>query len=171
MAELSGQDCMMCGKKELTLHEEEIDIPHFGKTFVFGMFCNACGYRKQDLEPVEKKQGTEYTIEVNSEDDMSIKIIKASTGTLKIPRIITMESGENSEGFITNIEGVLERVKKAIQSAAEAEEDDKAARKKAKNMIKKINNVILGREKLKITLSDKSGNSAIISDKVAKKKL
>tara|TARA_Y100000310_G_C20695119_1_gene825109 strand:- start:3157 stop:3672 length:516 start_codon:yes stop_codon:yes gene_type:complete len=171
MSELSGQDCMMCGKKDLTLHEEEIDIPHFGKTFVFGMFCNACGYRKQDLESAENKQGYEYTIEVDSEDDMSIKVVKASTGTLKIPRIITMEAGENSNGFISNIEGVIERVKKAIQSAADAESEDKAAKKKAKNMIKKLNNVVLGREKLKITLSDKSGNSAIISDKVTKKKL
>ena len=54
------------------------------------MFCNACGYRKQDLESSEQKQGFEYTIEVDSEEDMSIKIVKASTGTLKIPRIITM---------------------------------------------------------------------------------
>lgn len=171
MSELTGQDCMICGKKELTLHEEEVDIPHFGKTFVFGMYCNACGYRKQDLEPAEQKPACEYTIEIDSEDDMSIKVVKASTGTLKIPRIITMESGEGSEGFITNIEGLIERVKKAIQSAAESEEDDKAAKKKAKNMIKKLNNVILGREKLKISISDPNGNSAIISDKVVKKKL
>lgn len=171
MAELNGQDCMICGKKELTLHEEEVDIPHFGKTFVFGMYCNACGYRKQDLEPAEKHPGCEYTIEIDSEADMSIKIVKASTGTLKIPRIITMEAGENSNGFITNIEGLLERVKKAVQAAADNEEDDKAAKKKAKNMIKKINKVIFGQEKLKIVLSDPEGNSAIISDKVTKKKL
>ncbi len=171
MSELKGQDCMMCGKKQLTLHEEEVDIPHFGKTFVFGMYCGACGYRKSDLEAQEKHPGMQYVMEVDSEDDMSVKVIKASTGTIKIPRIITMEAGSGSNGFISNIEGLLERVKKAIQSAADSEEDDKAAKKKAKNMIKKLNNVILGREKLKITLSDPSGNSAIISDKAQKKKL
>ncbi|MBT4445930.1 ZPR1 zinc finger domain-containing protein [archaeon] len=171
MAEMKGQDCMMCGKKELTLHEEEIDIPHFGKTFVFGMYCVACGYRKSDLEASEKHPGMQFTIEIDSEDDMSIKVVKASTGTIKIPRIITMESGEGSESFVTNIEGLIERIKKIIQSAADAETEDKAAKKKAKNMIKKLNNVVLGREKLKIVISDKSGNSAIISDKAVKKKL
>ena len=43
MAELTGQDCMMCGKKELTLHEEEVDIPHFGKTFVLVCFVMLVG--------------------------------------------------------------------------------------------------------------------------------
>ena len=31
MPELTGQPCMMCGEKKAVLHEEEIDIPHFGK--------------------------------------------------------------------------------------------------------------------------------------------
>ena len=118
----------------------------------------------------EKKQGMQYTLEINSEDDMSIKVVKSSGATVKIPRIITMESGPASNGYITNVEGVLERVKKIIESAAESE-DDKDAKKKAKKMIKKINNAILGRDKLKLVISDPSGNSTIISDKVKKKKL
>ena len=170
MAELPGQMCMMCGEKKATLHEEEIDVPHFGKTFVFGIFCNGCGYRKNDLEVSEKKQPMQYALEINSEDDMSIKVVKSSEATLKIPRIITMESGPASNGFITNVEGVLERIKKIIESAAESE-DDSDAKKKARKMIKKINNVILGRDKLKLIVSDPSGNSAIISDKATKKKL
>ena len=170
MPELMGQQCMMCGKKKATLHEEEIDIPHFGKTFVFGIYCEGCGYRKNDLEVSEKKQAMQYTLEISSEDDLSIKVVKSSGATVKIPRIITMESGPASNGYITNVEGVLERVKKIIESAAESE-DDKDARKKAKNMIKKINNVILGRDKLKLVISDPTGNSIIISDKVQKKKL
>ena len=160
---------MMCGEKKATLHEEEIDIPHFGKTYVFGIYCNACGYRKSDLEAAERHQGMEYTLEISSEDDMSIKVVKSSEAGIKIPRIITIEPGPGSNGYVTNVEGVLERVKKAVESAVD--EDDKDARKKAKNMIKKINNAILGRDKLKLTITDPSGNSAIISDKVTKKKL
>jgi zinc finger protein len=171
MSELKGQDCMVCGKKELTLHEETVDIPHFGKTFVFGMYCSACGYRKSDLESEQKHPGMQYTIEINSEADLTIKVVKSSTGTIKIPRVITMESGEGSDSFITNVEGLLERVKKSIQSAADSEADDKSAKKKAKNLIKKLNNVIVGRESLKIVVSDPQGNSIIISDKVQKKKL
>tara|TARA_Y100000031_G_scaffold142220_1_gene171544 strand:- start:304 stop:816 length:513 start_codon:yes stop_codon:yes gene_type:complete len=170
MSEISGQECLVCAKKELTLREDEVDIPHFGRVFVFSMQCNGCGYRKADLEPVEKKEPASYTFEINSEDDLNVKIVKSGTATVKIPRIITIESGPSSEGYITNVEGLIERIKKIIQSAAESE-DDKSVKKKAKNQIKKLNNVLLGRESLKIIISDPSGNSAIISDKTQKSKV
>ena len=169
MSEISGQECLVCGKKELILREDEVDIPHFGRVFVFSMQCNGCGYRKADLEPAEKKDPATYTFEINSEDDLNVKIVKSGNATIKIPRIITIESGPSSEGYITNIEGLIERVKKIIQSAAESE-DDKSVKKKAKNQVKKLNNVLLGRESLKIIISDPSGNSAIISDKTQKSK-
>ena len=159
----------MCGKKGLTLREEEVDIPYFGRVFVFSMSCTECGFRKADLEPAEKKDPASYTLEVSSEEDLNVKIVKSGAATIKIPRIITIEAGPASNGYVTNVEGLLERVKKVIQSAAEAE-DDKAVVKKAKNQVKKINNVLLGRDSLKIIVSDPSGNSAIISDKAQKSK-
>lgn len=169
MNEIKGQPCHLCGKKSLTLREEEVDVPHFGRVFIFSMQCDACGFRKADLEPAEPKDPATYTIEVSSEDDMNIKVVKSGEATLKIPRIITIEPGPASEGYITNIEGVIERVKKVIQAAAESEED-KDAKKKVKNMIKKLNRTQFGQEKLKIIISDPTGNSAIISDKAQKSK-
>ena len=170
MSEIKNQPCMMCGKNKCTLREDEVDIPYFGRVFLLSMSCDACGSHKTDLEPAERKEPTEFVFEVSSEEDLSVKVVKSGEATIKIPRIITMEPGPASEGFVTNIEGLLERVKKIIQSAADSE-DEKDAKKKAKNLIKKINNVLLGRDKLKITISDKTGCSAIISDKATKKKL
>ena len=46
-----------------------------------------------------------------------------------------------------------------------------ALKKKAKNMLKKLNRTMWGQEKLKIIIEDPSGNSAIISDKAKKSKL
>ena len=170
MPEITGQQCHFCGANELTLKEEEIDIPYFGKVFVLSMECSACNYRKADVEPVEEKEPCKYTLEVDSEDDMNIKIIKSGTAKVKIPHVITMEPGPASEGFVTNVEGLLERIKNTIQSAGESEEDD-SARKKAKNLVKKLNKVILGSEKLKIIIEDETGHSAIISEKAQKSKL
>ena len=107
---------------------------------------------------------------MSSEDDLNIKIVKSGEAVLKIPHIITVEPGPVSEGYITNVEGVIERVKKMIQSSVEGEEDE-SLRKKAKNMIKKLNKVVLGRETLKIIIEDQSGHSAIISDKAVKGKI
>ena len=170
MPEIKDQPCPFCGEKKCTLMEEEIDIPHFGRVFVFSMDCTACGTRKSDVEPAEKKEPCKYTLEVNSEEDMNIKIVKSGQATVKIPRIITIEPGPASSGYITNVEGLIERVKTAIESSIEGEED-KAARKKGKNMIKKLNKVIFGSESIKIIIEDPSGHSAIISEKAQKGKL
>ena len=171
MAELTGQQCAFCGENKLTLREEEVEIPFFGRVFVLSMDCTGCGYRKADVEPAEQKEPCKYTLEVSSDADLNIKIIKSAEATVKIPHVITIESGPASEGYITNVEGLLEKVKAMIQSAADAEEDDPAAKNKGKNLIKKLNKVLVGREVLKIIIEDSSGHSAIISDKAQKSKI
>lgn len=170
MSEIKGQQCPFCGAKKATLQEEEIDIPYFGRVFVLSMLCEGCGVNKSDVEPAEKKEPCKYTLEVNAEEDLNIKIVKSGNATVKIPHIISMEPGPASSGYVTNVEGLLERVKKIIESSVESE-DDNSIRKKAKNHIKKLNKVILGREKLKITIEDPSGHSAIISEKAQKSKI
>lgn len=169
MPELTKQPCPICRKKGLSLKEEEVEVPYFGKVFVFSMNCSECGYNKSDIEPVERREPCKYTLEISSEDDLNVKIVKSGEATIKIPHVITIEAGPASNGYITNVEGLLERVKKAIESSVD--EEDEAAKKKAKNLIKKINKVIFGREKLKIIIEDPSGNSAIISEKAVKGKI
>jgi zinc finger protein len=170
MSELTDQHCGFCGKKEMTLREEEIEVPHFGRVFVLSMSCSGCGYHKSDLEPAESKEPCKYTLEIDSENDLNVKIVKSGEATLKIPHIITMEPGPASNGYVTNVEGILERVKKIIQSQYESEDDD-SIKKKCKNILKKLSKITLGREKTKIILEDKTGHSAIISDKAVKSKI
>jgi len=170
MAEIKDQECPFCGENKATLKEEEIEIPYFGRVFVLSMECEGCGTRKSDVEPADPKEPCKYTLEIDSEDDLNIKIVKSGQATVKIPRIITMEPGPASNGYVTNVEGLFERAKKIIQSAGEAE-DDPVAKKKAKNLIKKINQILVGREKIKISIEDPSGHSCIVSDKAVKGKL
>lgn len=170
MAELKGQECHLCGEKKLILREEELEIPHFGKVYVLTMECEACGYKKSDIEPAEAKEPCRYTLEIESDADLNIRIVKSGEATVKIPHIITMEPGVASEGYITNVEGLLEKVKKIIESSLEAEEDEDA-KNKGRNLVKKLGKALVGREKLKIIIEDKTGHSAIISDKAQKTKL
>ena len=170
MPELNNQPCPFCPGKKATMKEEEIDIPYFGRVFVLSMECNDCGTRKSEVEPAEKKEPCKYTFEVTCEDDLNVKVVKSGEATVRIPRVITMESGPASNGYVTNIEGLLERVKKIIQSSVEGE-DDPAVRKKAKNLAKKVGKVLAGREKIKIIIEDPSGHSVIVSDKAQRSKL
>jgi len=168
--EIGGENCPICRKKTLTLREEESEVPYFGKVFVFSMTCSSCKYHKADLEAAEKHDASRFTLEVSSEDDMSIRVVKSSQATVKIPHVITITPGPASIGFVSNIQGLLERVKGVVETARDGE-DDPAAKKKAKNLLKKLQKVIWGQEKIKITIEDPTGNSAIISDKAVVKKL
>ncbi len=167
---IEGQPCPMCSQNKLVLAEKETEIPYFGKVYVFSMTCHNCKYHKADLECAEHHEPAKYTLEVSSEEDLKIRIVKSAHAFVKIPHVLTIEPGPASNGFVTNVEGIINRAKFAIESARESEVD-KTAKKKAKKLIKKLNNVLWGRDKLKIIIEDKTGNSAIISDKVVKNKL
>ncbi len=167
---LGGQLCPMCRKKTLTLMESKLEVPYFGNVFVFSMTCSSCNYRKADLEAEEKKEPCKYTFEVKNKKDLNVRVIKSSEATVKIPHVGTMSPGPASEGFISNVEGIIVKFKEQVETLRDTEEDP-AAKKKAKKLLKKIQKVLWGNEKLKIIIEDPTGNSAIISDKAVKKKI
>ena len=171
MPEIKNQKCPMCGKDKLTLTEEDYEVPHFGKCFLMTMHCDSCHYHTSDVETEENKGPIKITFEVEKEDDMKVRVIKSSDATVKIPQMrMSMEPGTASTGFLSNIEGLLNRFKKIIESERD-NADDPSVRKKAKNLLKKLWKVELGDEKLKIIIDDPSGNSAIVSDRAETKKL
>ncbi len=167
---LAGQKCPICGKNSLTLTEAEMEVPYFGKMYLFSMDCSECKYHKADVEATETQEPCKWTIEVSGSKDLGIRVVKSASATVKIPFITTIESGPASNGYITNIEGMLNRVKKILEGLRDSAEDN-SDRKKAKNMLKKIQNAMWGSESLKIIIEDPSGNSAIISEKAVKSKL
>ena len=148
--------------------EDKQEIPYFGKVAVFSMTCSDCGFKKADVEAMEPKKPVKITFEIDCEEDMTVRVIKSSTATVTIPRIAKIEPGPASNGEVTNIEGILNRIKEQVENLKHSE-DDPASQKKCKNMLKKIQKVMWGREKIKITIEDPSGNSAIISEKAVTK--
>ena len=167
---MPGQTCPLCYKKTLTLTEEDAEVPYFGKVFIFSMTCSNCKYHKADIEAAEKKEPCKYTFEINNENDMKVRVVKGSGATVKIPHITTITPGPASQGFVTNIEGILNRVKYQIETARDTAEDN-SDKKKAKNLLKKLMKIMWGQEKQKIIIEDPSGNSAIISDRAEKSTL
>ncbi|MFH2020436.1 MAG: ZPR1 zinc finger domain-containing protein [archaeon] len=163
---LAGQPCPMCHKSTLTLREMDREIPHFGMAFIFSMDCQECDYHMADVELESSGKAVKYTLEIDSEADMSIRIIKSGQATIKIPHMVEVTPGPASNGYITNVEGVLNRIKNIIKS--QEDDEDPAVRKKAKNQLKKLQKVVWGREKLTMIITDPSGNSAIISEKAKK---
>lgn len=166
---LHGEMCPFCNTPNLTLMENDSDIPYFGQVALFSMTCSNCKYHKSDVECLENKGPVKWEIDISGGEDMSIRIVKSAGATVKIPRMVTIESAETSNGYVTNVEGLLNRIKKQIEFAGE-EAEDNVAKKKAKKQLRKIQDVIWGNDTLTIQIEDKTGNSAIISEKAVKKK-
>lgn len=163
--------CPFCKTNNLTLTEDEIDIPYFGKTHIFSMSCSNCKYYKSDVEADENKEPCKITFTVENQEDLKVRVVKSSEATVKIPQLrMSVTPGPSSIGFVSNIEGLLDRFVEVIESERDnAEEED--VKKNAKNLLKKIWKVKCGDVPLKIIIEDPSGNSAIISEKAEVKKL
>jgi zinc finger protein len=167
---VEGELCPICSQKTLILMEREQEIPFFGKVFLYSMTCGSCKFHKADIESAEQKEPVRYSIEVSGADDMGIRVVKSSQAIVKVPYVANIEPGEAANGYVTNVEGILQRIKRQVETVRDTEEDGDAVQK-AKNIIKKINRAVFGEEKLKIIIEDPSGNSAIISDKATVEKL
>ena len=140
-SDFEHQSCPLCGEKTLILTERDTEVPYFGKVYMFSMTCNSCKYHKADIE-----------------------------ATVKLPHIASITPGPAAQGYVTNVEGILNRVKYQVEVARDSEEDE-TEKKKAKNLLKKLLNITWGKEKQKLIIEDPSGNSAIISDKAIKSQL
>ncbi len=171
-AVVSGEQCPICGKNTLTLTEAEREIPFFGKVYLFSMNCSnpECKYSVSDVEIEEEHEPSEYFLEVSKEEHLNARVVKSSNATVKIGRIMTITPGTASQGYISNVEGVLKRTQYALEMAYDMEEDNNN-KKKLKNKMKKLRKVLFGSEPITITISDPSGNSAIIHEDAVKKSL
>jgi len=167
--EVDNEPCPMCRAKQLVLTEREEDIPYFGKAYLFSMTCAACKFHEADVECVEEKEPARYSMDISGADDMKVRVVKSSQATVRMPHIATIEPGPASQGYVTNIEGIISRVKQ--QTEALKEDEDEETADKARKLIKKLNRIAWGEEKARLIIEDPSGNSAIISEKAVVEKL
>jgi len=100
---IDGELCPFCNTKNLTLVDMKKEIPFFGSCFIFSMDCKNCGYHKSDLEREQDNEPMRFSIDISSEEDMKIRVVKSSMASIKIPHIGSIEAGPASNGYVTNI--------------------------------------------------------------------
>src|SRR3989344_6948569 len=146
---IEKQPCPMCHKNTLTLRNMKREIPYFGPCYIFSMDCNSCNYHMADVESENNDgKGVKYSIDVTDEKDLQIRVVKSSQATVKVPRLIEITPGPISNGYVTNIEGIINRIKNVIEG--QQDDEDPAVRKKVKNQLKKLHRALWGREPLTI---------------------
>ncbi|NOY10929.1 MAG: ZPR1 zinc finger domain-containing protein [Archaeoglobi archaeon] len=161
--------CPVCGE-ELNVVTATYDTPYFGKLLITSISCR-CGFKHSDSFVAEIKDPVRFTIEVN-EKTLFSKVVRSTSGTIRIPELgLAMEPGPASQGFITNVEGVLMRFEDVVEMAKRWNSDDVDAVERCNFILEKLRLARDGKERLTIVLEDPHGNSMIISDEAFMEKM
>jgi len=163
--------CPICGAKgTFQVYGRIDDIPYFGETMETLVTCTSCNFKHSEVTHLRQQEAMRYEFQITSEEDMKVRVVRSSTGLIKIPELgVTIRPSSGSQGYITNIEGVLNRIKDVISSVKEHAAP--AKRRAAERKIRKLEEVIQGREKARIILMDPFGHSAIVDARSRKRKL
>lgn len=157
--------CPACDGRGLEYTTETVDLPFMGKSLQILLRCLSCGYRHHDFVLTEHREPTRYTYTVAKAQDMSVRVVRSSSGTIRIPELgISIEPGVASEAFVSNIEGILVRVERVLdQLFRDAESDE--IRGKVQDLLETMGGLRQGTSKpVTVILEDPFGNSAILGD-------
>lgn len=162
--------CPLC-HKDLVMSWQRDNIPYFGDVMYISAKCE-CSFRFADTMILSSKEPMRYEMSVEAPEDLNARVIRSTSGTIRIPEMgIIIEPGTASESYISNIEGILQRVQSVIMTASKwvKEDEDKFAR--SQELMHMLEEVIESRKKITIIIEDPLGNSAIISKKAVATKL
>jgi zinc finger protein len=172
----SGEsDCFICNTGKLILSSSSFEVPHFGEVCISTYVCNSCGYRSTDVIPLRSRPPCRYKCTINGDSSLSIRVIRSHTGIVRIPELgIRIDPGVAANGFITNVEGILNRVEgiidhvlrdsyKAIE-VGEMAEENMARISRCRSLKDIIASCRCGGNPLTLVIEDPSGNSAIYGD-------
>lgn len=158
--------CPACGVEGIaTSIMKEIEIPHFGKVLETTIQCEKCGFKHSDIISLEQKEPAKYTLTI-SKETLSTRIVRSQSATVIIPEIgVKVEPGPKSQGYVTNVEGILTRFEGAVKKAMQLFSDDES-QKNARNTLAAIQELIEGNITATLIINDPFGQSNIVSDDV-----
>ena len=144
---------------------KEIEIPHFGKVLETTIQCKKCGFKHSDVIALEQNDPAKYTLKI-SKETLSVRVVRSQSATVTIPELgMKVEPGPKSEGYVTNVEGVLTRFEGAVKKALQLFEDEES-QNNAKNTLAEIQELIKGNGTATLIIDDPFGQSNIVSDDV-----
>jgi zinc finger protein len=158
--------CPCCNTEIQYLYKTE-NIPYFSDILIISAICPACGYKFVDTQLLKHNEPARYTVAINAEEDMSIRVIRSMSAAIEIPEIgVRIDPGPVCQGFVSNMEGVLDRIEQVVKGAfnwGTPEEQENATQ-----LLADIARIKIGAFPVTLILEDPSGNSAIIADKAVK---
>jgi zinc finger protein len=142
---------------------KEIEIPHFGNVLETTIQCPSCGFKHNDVIALEQNDPAKYTIEINK-NNLSVRVVRSQSATVIIPEVgIKVEPGPKSEGYVTNVEGILTRFESAVKKAMNLF-DDEESQINAEKTLKHILELKKGNGTATLIILDPFGQSNVVSE-------
>ena len=160
------QPCPICFSEEgLTMIAHTSEIPYFGEHTQLTILCPSCGWKHTDFIPAEGKKPGAWSLEIDSSEMLSVRIVRSSSCTIRIEKLgLEVDPGGATTGYVSNVEGVLNRFEGAIQlmyrQSISLQEQDIID--KCESLLEKINLVKSGDMVVEIILLDPMGHSQIL---------
>jgi len=170
---ITTSNCPICNA-EITFDWETKDIPHFGEAMIIAGVCGCCGFKISDTILLSQGEPVRYTITIEEPEDLNARVIRSTSGTIRIPELgIDVEPGPASEAYISNVEGVLSKVKGIVSFATKSARDSGVEENALRGecILERIERAMEGEGPLTVILEDPLGNSAIVSEKAVSTKL
>ena len=162
--------CPICNSENgLILNVHTSEIPYFGEHTEMTIICNECGWRNTDFIPSEGKKPSLLSLVIDNSEFMTTRVVRSSSCTVRIVELgLEVEPGDNATGYISNVEGVLNRFSDAIamiqRSAIRDGEEGKEKVESCQELIDRIAKIKNGEEPVELLLLDPNGHSQILHE-------
>jgi zinc finger protein len=158
--------CPVCNAEVEYLYQTD-NIPYFSDIIIIRALCNKCGYRYVDTQVLTSQAPGRQELPVETSGDLDIRVVRSMQGIVMVPELgVRIDPGPACEGFVSNVEGVLERVVGVVRGVIAC--GDENERENAEKLLNTIAAVKRGEFPVTLIIDDPSGNSAIISEKTKK---
>ena len=157
--------CPACGIEGVAKSiMKEIEIPHFGNVLETSIQCPSCGFKHNDIIALEQNDPAKYVLEINK-NNLSVRVVRSQSATVSIPEAgVKVEPGPKSEGYVTNVEGILTRFEDAVKKAMNLF-DNEESQVNAQKTLEHIQELKKGNGTATLIILDPFGQSNIVSEK------
>ena len=161
--------CPACDSNSMTINQTQYEVEHFGSVLLSVSTCQKCGYKHTDVTTLTAQEPIALTAKIISSEDLKMRVIKSGTATVSIPEFrATVTPGPYSEGYISNVEGILEKVEDALTFMLGSAKGKSL--QKGEKMLGKIRIAREQNPNFTLVIKDPLGNSAIVSSQFGKVK-
>lgn len=175
--------CPICSAEgQLGMVANVDEIPYFGEHTQVTVLCHACGWRQTDFIPAEGKKAGAWKLVLDDTKKLRSRVVRSSSCTVRIKELdLEVMPGTNSTGYVSNVEGVLNRfvdiinmvrrdVERDLETDSEENEELLKARATLDSLLSSIENAGDG-STFTLEFLDPHGHSMILDEDAVEREL